>query len=99
MALDTGASTTLVNEDVLLRVGYDVTAASQRVTMTTGSGAQPVPKVQVRRLQALGRERFALAAIAHTLPASLGIDGLLGLDFVRGTTLTIDFQNGEITLK
>jgi hypothetical protein len=36
--------------------------------------------------------------IAHTLPPSATVDGLLGLDFFRGQQLNIDFRRGEITL-
>jgi hypothetical protein len=32
------------------------------------------------------------------LPPGAGVDGLLGLDFLRGQSLTIDFRSGEITL-
>jgi hypothetical protein len=36
--------------------------------------------------------------LSHALPPTTGIDGLLGLDFLRGSVLTIDFQNGQIDL-
>ena len=37
--------------------------------------------------------------ICHTLPASVSVDGLLGLDFLRGQRLTIDFRAGRIALR
>jgi hypothetical protein len=46
----------------------------------------------------LGQERQNFTVIAYTLPPTATIDGLLGLDFFRNHVLTIDFQNGEITL-
>jgi hypothetical protein len=36
--------------------------------------------------------------LSHTLPPSAGIDGLLGLDFMRGQRLEIDFVRGFVTL-
>jgi hypothetical protein len=33
------------------------------------------------------------------LPESAQFHGLLGLDFLRGTRLTIDFRRGEIELE
>ncbi len=39
-----------------------------------------------------------LPIVCHTLPSSAVIDGLLGLDFLRGQSLTIDFRNGLLTL-
>jgi hypothetical protein len=38
------------------------------------------------------------AEIAHTLPPTAPVDGLLGLDFVRSQQLTIDFRAGQIEL-
>ena len=49
---------------------------------------------------ALSRSRCAdLAMLGHTLPPSAGIDRLLGLDFLRGQQLGIDFREGVITLQ
>lgn len=38
------------------------------------------------------------SALAHTLPPEVGVDDLLGLDFLRGQILTLDFQAGQISL-
>ncbi len=38
-----------------------------------------------------------LPVVAHTLPESLGIDGLLGLDFAD-TEMTINFCDASITV-
>jgi hypothetical protein len=35
----------------------------------------------------------------HTLPPSAGVDGLLGLDFLRGMRFTADFRAGALTLE
>jgi hypothetical protein len=46
----------------------------------------------------LGKDRLGLQIIAHTLPSTAVYDGLLGLDFIRGQTLKIDFRTGLIDL-
>ena len=46
----------------------------------------------------LGRDCADFPVLAHTLPPSAGVDGLLGLDFVRGGRLTVDFRAGHVTL-
>jgi hypothetical protein len=33
-----------------------------------------------------------------TLPAATSVEGVLGLDFLRGRALNIDFRTGQITL-
>jgi predicted aspartyl protease len=39
-----------------------------------------------------------LLVSGHTLPRNIPIDGLLGLDFLRGLELNINFRTGQITL-
>jgi len=33
-----------------------------------------------------------------TLPSSADVDGLLGLDFLRGTAVVLEFRKKEITI-
>jgi hypothetical protein len=42
--------------------------------------------------------RSFFPVLAYTLPPSLGVDGLLGLDFLRGLNLTLDFREGRMSL-
>jgi predicted aspartyl protease len=98
LALDTGATATLINVGPLATVGYDPALTSERVQVTTGSNVEFLPQVEVTRLSALGQTRIAFLVLAHTLPPSAGVDGLLGLDFLRGQRLEIDFLEGSISL-
>ncbi len=97
-ALDTGASSTLVNTDVIVLLGYDPATAPERIQVTTGSGVEFCARLAVERIESVGRilERFLV--LCHTLPSSAQIDGLLGLDFFRGCYLGIDLRVGEITV-
>lgn len=98
LALDTGATSTLVNTEVMVLLGYDPATAPDRIQVTTGSGVEFCARLSVERIEAVGRivERFPL--LCHTLPSSAQIDGLLGLDFFRGCYLGIDLRTGEITV-
>lgn len=98
LAIDTGATATLINVGHLVAVGYDPALARDRVQVTTGSGVEFTPKVPITSLKTLGRERAPFTVLSHTLPPSAGIDGLLGLDFLRSEVLTIDFRQGTISL-
>jgi len=64
----------------------------------TGSKIEVVPVVVLTRLSVLGQSRYDFPVLAHTLPAGSAVDGLLGLDFLRGHALTVDFRTGQITL-
>jgi predicted aspartyl protease len=83
LALDTGATSTLINVDRLVALGYNPSAAPDRSQIITGSGVESVARISVDRMSALGKERASFVVIAHTLPPSAGVDGLLGLDFLR----------------
>lgn len=98
LALDTGATTTLVNIGMLVALGCDPAMSPERVQITTGSGIEFAPIVSLSQVSALGTTRSDFVVLGHTLPASAGIDGLLGLDFFRDRVLTIDFRQGEMTL-
>lgn len=98
LALDTGATRTAINTGLLVAVGYDPAAGRERTEVTTGSGVEFAALVPISKIVALGRELSNFSVLAHTLPPSAGVDGVLGLDFLRGQLLTIDFQNGRVTL-
>lgn len=98
LVLDTGATNSLVREDLMAFVGYDPSASIDRVRVAMGNGVEIVPRVVVNRFTALGIHRIGFPLLAHALPADAGIDGLLGLDFLRGHILTLDFRGGVLTL-
>ena len=98
LILDTGATTSLIKESVLVALGYDLASVTDRVRMTTGSLVTTVPRVVLTRLTALSQHRIGFPVLAYTLPASVSVSGLLGLDFLRGRILTLDFLAGQITL-
>lgn len=98
LILDTGATSTSLNQNLLRAVGYDPDGATEFVQMATGTTIQTVPRLMVNRLSGLGRHAIGLRVLAHNLPAEAAADGLLGLDFFRDLTLTIDFRAGQISL-
>ena len=98
LALDTGATSSMVNTAMLVAIGYDPALTGDRVQVTTGSAIEYVPRVPLTRIAVLGQERSAVSVLAHTLPPSAGVDGLLGLDFFRGQRLCVDFRDGLLEL-
>ena len=98
LALDTGATSTLVNVGMLVAIGYDPALTAERVQITTGSGVEFAPRIVLQRVSALGQERLDFPVLGHTLPPSASVDGLLGLDFFRGLDLAIDFRAGRLRL-
>lgn len=98
LALDTGATRTLIDSGALVALGYDPASTAQRVQVTTGSGIESAAAIAIDRIVALGQDRQSLRVLSHKLPPTLSVDGVLGLDFLRGLLLTVDFRTGQILL-
>jgi len=99
LALDTGATETTISRRALRAIGIDPAQANTGfVPVITGNGVISVPLVTLDRLDALGQQRLGFIVQAHTSAPSLPIDGVLGLDFIRGCRLVVDFRTGQISL-
>ena len=99
LALDTGASGTIISAKKLIEVGYDLDKPEDEIYITTGSGLIFVPKFTIEKLTALGKEKTNFQIIAHDFPPTSTVDGILGLDFLRENILKINFVKGEIELR
>lgn len=99
LAVDTGATLTSVRTGLLETAGYDLSMVTVRSQVTMGSAVETVPRLLVERLRALGTDQENMVILAHDLPPTAGVDGVLGLDFFRDKELTIDFRSGLITLR
>jgi hypothetical protein len=84
---------------MLVAIGCDPSLSPQRVQATTGSGIEFVPRVLLNRLVALGAAHSNFPVLCHTLPPSSTVDGLLGIDFLRGRRLIMDFREGFLSLE
>jgi hypothetical protein len=98
LILDTGATTSLVRSPILIAVGYDPDASPDRVPVAMGNSVGICPRLILNRFSALGQHRLGFRLVAHSLPPAAGVDGLLGLDFFRGSILTLDFPAAQIVL-
>lgn len=98
LALDTGATWTVINVAMLVSIGYDPALAPDRLQVTTGSGVEYAPRIVLKKILSLGQERTDFPILGHTLSPSAGVDGLLGLDFFRERKLAVDFRKGRIKI-
>ena len=98
LALDTGATRTVLGASAITTIGYDCGPAAKQTSLTTGSGVVTVALVEVARVNALGMQIAPMEILAHPLPPSAKIDGVLGLDFPRGKVLSVNFRTGQIDL-
>lgn len=98
LALDTGATVTVVSAARLYSIGYDQPSVLTDRTLTTASTRESASMIEVLSVFALGQEKKKFLVVRHTLPPSTHLDGVLGLDFLRGHRLILDFPAGLLTL-
>lgn len=98
LLLDTGATTTMIRPPRLTEVGIDV-KSSERRSITTASGMVTIPVVPIGGLRVGDIFRPELTVLAHELPPSAEIDGLLGMDFLKGLHLSLKMRSGILTLE
>jgi len=98
LALDTGASLTVIRESALSAIGYSFKAARDLATFGDASQTHIVPKVTLKSLSLADARVENIEALCYTLPEEYGIDGLIGLNFLRQFNIGLDFGQGILTL-
>lgn len=96
LALDTAATQTIVDFNILLMLGYTATSALSTCLLETASGIIEAQMFRVSKLEALGRQLAPFDLLSYDF-LQKGLvsnqDGVLGLDFFRfAGRLTIDFK-------
>ncbi|MDE0425493.1 MAG: retropepsin-like aspartic protease [Candidatus Poribacteria bacterium] len=96
VALDTGASTTMIPTEVAMDLGYDLSNPNEQ--MMTANGIVLANRITVRKLTAIGETVENIDVVCHDLPDGSIIEGLLGLNFLRHFDVNISFSTGTIEL-
>lgn len=98
LILATGATHTCLSPLTLSAAGYDLSGVPKNSALLTGNGLVEVARVEVRSVVALAQVRDNFPIFAQSLPPSARANGVLGLDFLRGHRLTLDFRAGKLEL-
>lgn len=98
LVLDTGASLLMIPWRIATQVGLDIDP-TQIVQTTTAPTVKSSPLVSIPRVSVLGETVADIEALVKDLPPESGVDGLLGLSFLRHFNVDINFQKGKLTLK
>jgi hypothetical protein len=64
----------------------------------TASAVEQVPEIIVKEISVGDEQRADFPILCHSFPEDITVDGFLGLDFIRGTQLTIDFRGGLVKI-
>lgn len=68
LALDTGATSSMINWDIAELLGYDPASVKERIQITTGSGVEFAPRIVIQQIKAIGRSIENFPMLCHTLP-------------------------------
>ena len=82
LAVDTGASFTIIPPNMLLQIGLDAAQSGEKETMITANGLVYAPVVEIPLFGALGIELHGFKVLCHDLPTQSSVAGVLGLDFL-----------------
>ena len=95
MAVDTGATWTIMPIKTCSIIG----AVHQRsISIVTGSRVETAQLMTIPLIRAFGVDITNFKVVAHDLPSSLLVDGLLGMNFLKRAKLTIDFSKNVIRI-
>jgi clan AA aspartic protease (TIGR02281 family) len=92
MVLDTGAVYTVVAWDVAKDIGYDPAISERRMPIITANGVIEAPLITVESINIKDLWTESVDVICHDIPEITGIEGLLGLSFLKHFRTLIDFN-------
>ena len=98
MVLDTGAVYTVIAWDVAKDIGYDPAISERRMPIITANGVIGAPLITVESLHIVDLQSDALDVICYDIPEITGIEGLLGLSFLKHFRTLIDYTTGVLKI-
>jgi len=97
MLLDTGSKYTIITPAVALRLDLALEQAP-RIATVTASRTERVPLINLEQVDVNGLSVTNVKCAVLDLPTALGVDGLLGMSFLKNCKLILDVPNGSLEL-
>lgn len=98
LALDTGASNVIISREASVNLGYNLELTPEQATISNASTSHLVPVVTLKSFRLADATVKNIQALCYTIPEELGIDGVIGLNFLRHFNVNLDFEKGILTL-
>ena len=96
LVFDTGAAETIIIPEVLDELGYSPLDAEAITVIRSAVGSESGYLIRVSKFGCLGFELDNFKVHAHDLPEGWGIDGLVGLSFLRLLNYEVRSVEGRI---
>jgi len=97
--IDTGASMTLMPAWAAEQLGYRPPPTSDWIRVQTAGGPRRLPYAPLGRIEIQGLGLSNLPVLFGDLPGYDAHRGLLGMDFLRHFSITVDHDLGRMTLR
>jgi predicted aspartyl protease len=98
MMLDTGAKYTIITPDVDRQLNLGLQGARQ-VPVTTATRLEMAPLILVDQVDVYGLVLKQVETAVMDLPVALGVDGLLGMSFLKRCRLVLDTPKQALELE
>ena len=98
VALDTGATYTMIPWEIAEALGYKPEISKEKVTLITASGVETAPLIEIKKMKFLGEDIDNVLVVCHDLPPKSYVTGLLGSSFLRHFKITIDYLRGILEI-
>lgn len=98
MALDTGATYTLIPFEAAMAAGINPVRAKKQIEIVMGGGIVMAPLIRVPSFKAFGYEVKNLEVICHNLPPESSVEGLLGLNFLIQFNVLLKFLEHSLEI-
>jgi predicted aspartyl protease len=99
LAIDTAAAETILTPEVIDRLGYSPRHGESFTKIRSAVAEEPGYMLRIDRLRALGHELTDFRVDVHDLPEGYGIEGLLGLSFLRQFNYEVRSVEGRIRVE
>jgi hypothetical protein len=99
LVFDPGSAETIIAPGVLDEVGYSAQQGEAITTTRSVVGREPGYLIRVARFRALGFEFTDFRVNAIDLPEGYGINGLLGLGFLRHFNYEVRSREGRLLVE
>jgi hypothetical protein len=93
--LDTGAPRTEFSDDFLIHTGF-INTKNEQIELKEGLQTQKYGLVEIPLINICNHQIISFEVFVSHFESSWGIDALIGLDFFRLFSVTIDYQKGNI---
>lgn len=99
LAFDTAASHTHIVPEVIDDLGYSPLQGEAITSVRSAIGKEPGYMLRVARFASFGFSFSDFVVHVHDLPEGIGIDGLLGLSFLKRFNYEIRSVEGRIVIE